>query len=110
MDAATIVAIAAAAVAVAAAGGTVYLLRRAQAQTKTLEQEVERGKARFDETVAHESEQRAVELEQALKLARAASVSSLVEEERRIADERRRDVIERERDANERLAGALIEV
>jgi hypothetical protein len=110
MDAATIVAIVAALVAVAAAGGTVYLLARTRRRTYTLEQELERGKARFDEAVTHEIEERATELEQALKLARAASVSSLVEEERRIAEERRRDVIERERDANERLAGALTEV
>jgi len=109
VDATAIVALIAALVAVLAAGVTVYLLRRAQARTRTLEEELERGKAMFDATVAREAEQRSNELAQTLKLARAESLSILVEEERRITDERRRDVAERERDASARLLRALAE-
>src|SRR6476469_5454978 len=109
MDAAAIVAVVAALVSVLAAGATVYLLRRAQARTRTLDEELERGKAMFDATVAREAEQRSTELSQTLKLARAESRSMLVEEERRITEERRRDVAERERDASVRLAASLAE-
>jgi hypothetical protein len=109
MDAAAIVAVVAALVAALAAGATVYLLRRAQARTRSLDEELERGKAMFDETVAREAEQRSIELSQTLMLARAKSLSILVEEERRITEERRRDVAERERDASARLLQALAE-
>jgi hypothetical protein len=109
MTASAIIALVAALVSAAAAGCTVYLLRRARARTRTLEQEFERGKALFAEIVAHELEQRAAELAQTLKLARAESRAALVEEERRITEERRRDVGERERDASARLAAALTE-
>ena len=109
MSASAIVALVAALFAAGAAGCTLYLLIRARERTRTLEQEFERGKAVFDEIVAREVEQRAAELEQALKLARAHSLSQLVAEERRIAEERRRDVGERERDASARLSAALTE-
>jgi uncharacterized protein YukE len=109
MDAAAVVALIAALVAVLAAAATVHLLRRAHARTRTLDEELERGKAMFDATVAREAEQRSDELAQTLKLARAESLSVLVEEERRITDERRRDVAERERDASARLLQALAE-
>jgi len=109
MTASAIIAIVAAVVAALAAAGTVSLLRRARARTRTLEEELDRGKAMFDEVVAGEVEQRAAELEQKLKLARAESLATLVEEERRITEERRRDVGERERDASARLVHALTE-
>jgi len=109
MDAAAVVALIAALVAVLAAAATVHLLRRAHTRTRTLDEELERGKAMFDATVAREAEQRSDELAQTLKLARAESLSVLVEEERRITDERRRDVAERERDASARLLQALAE-
>jgi hypothetical protein len=109
MDAAAVVALIAALVSVLAAGATVYVLRRALARTRTLDEELERGKAMFDATVAREVEQRSSELAQTLKLARAESLSMLVEEERRITEERRRDVSERERDASARLLRALAE-
>ena len=95
--------------AVLAAAATAYLLRHAQARTRTLDEELERGKAMFEATVAREAEQRNTELAQTLKLARAESLSLLVEEERRITEERRRDVAERERDASVRLLQALAE-
>src|SRR5207253_1901082 len=79
------------------------------AATRTFEQEIERAKARFDDIVAHEIEQRGIELEQALKIARAEALSAHVEEERRITEERRRDVAERERDASARLLATLTE-
>jgi hypothetical protein len=63
----------------------------------------------FDDVVAREVERRAAELDQTLKLARAESLTALVEEERRITEERRRDVGERERDASGRLLAALTE-
>ena len=71
---------------------------------RTLDEEIERGKARFDAVLAQESEVRAAELEQNLALARSHALSVLAEEERRITDERRRDVAERERDATAKLA------
>jgi hypothetical protein len=104
-----VVALVAALVSACAAAATVYLLRRARDQTRTLEQELERGKALFARVVAHEAEQRAAELAQTLKLARAESLATLVEEERRITEERRRDVTERERDASARLILAVTE-
>jgi hypothetical protein len=109
VSAALIVAIVAAAAAVAAAAGAVCLLRRAQSSMRTLEQELERGKAMFDAVVAREAEQRATDLEQTLSLARAESLTALLDEERRITEERRRDVAERERDASSRLAHSLTE-
>jgi hypothetical protein len=104
---AAVVAVIAAGLAVAAAVGAALLLRREQGRTRTLEQELERGKAAFDEVVARELEERAAELDQRLRIARAESLSTLIDEERRITDERRRDVVERERDATARLADAL---
>jgi hypothetical protein len=109
MSASAVVAIVAAVVAAAAACCTVYLLLRARAGTRTLEQELERSKAVFDEMVARELERSTTELRQALKLTRADSISTLVEEDRRITEERRRDVAERERDASARLLAALTE-
>src|SRR5436190_13562800 len=109
MSAAAIIAVVAALVSAVAAAGTLSLLQRARARNRTLEEELERGKALFDEVVAREVEQRAAELEQTMKLARAESLSALVEEERRITEERRRDVGERERDASARLVQALTE-
>jgi hypothetical protein len=102
------VAIAAAAAAVAAAAAAFVVTRRARVATRTLEEEIERGKAAFDEVVAREAEQRAADLERALVLARSQSLAALAEEERRIAEERRTDVAERERDATAKLAEALV--
>ncbi|MDX6425120.1 MAG: hypothetical protein QOD52_525 [Gaiellaceae bacterium] len=110
MTAATIIAIAAAAVGLLALAGSVLVLRKVRAHQQLLEREIERGKGAFDEVVAREVQQRAVELEQTLARQRADSLSHLAEEERKIADERRRDVLERERDAGTRLGEQLTEV
>jgi hypothetical protein len=107
VSAAAIVALVAAVIAVLAAAAAATQLRRARERTRTLTQELERGRASFDAIVTQEIEERAAELEQRLRLARAESLSALGDEERRITDERRRDVVERERDASARLAAAL---
>jgi hypothetical protein len=100
-------AIAAAAIAVAALLVTLGALRRTRAHTGTLEAEIERGKATFDEVIAREAESRAAELERTLARARADSLSTLAEDERRVTEERRRDTAERERDAAIRLSDAV---
>jgi uncharacterized protein YukE len=110
MTAATIIAIAAACVGLLALAGSVLVLRKVRAHQQLLEREIERGKGSFDEVVAREVQQRAVELEQTLARQRADSLSHLAEEGRKIADERRRDVLERERDAGTRLGEQLTEV
>ncbi len=107
MTAAVAVALAAALVSIVAAAAAFVALRRARATTRTLEDEIERGKAVFDEVVAREAELRAADLERALALARAESLAALTDEERRITEERRSDVAERERDASATLAEAL---
>src|SRR5579872_1644294 len=107
MTVSAIVAIVAAVVAVVALAATVLALRRVRAHEQLLDEAIERGRARFDEVVRREVEQRATELEQTLALARSESRAALVEEERRIVEERRRDVAERERDATATLGDAL---
>ena len=109
MTVALAVSIAAALAACAAAGAAFVALRRTQAASKALDDEIERGKARFDQVLAGEAELRAEELEQSLALARSQAISVLGEEERRITEERRRDVAERERDATAKLVAALTE-
>ncbi len=109
MTAAAIVAVVAAVAAIAAAAASFVALSRARKRTRTLEREIERGKATFAEVVAQEAELRAAELAQTLALARSEALSLLGQEERRITEERRRDVAERERDANTKLAAALTE-
>jgi len=109
VTAALVVSIIAAVAACAAAAYAVIVLRRTQAASKKLDDEIERGKARFDAVVAQEAELRAEELEHSLALARSQAISALAEEERRIVEERRRDVVERERDATAKLVAALSE-
>jgi hypothetical protein len=103
----TIVAIAAAAVAVLSVIACFLVLRKVQRHEQVLDLEIERGKAAFDDVIAHEAARRAEELERTMARLRADSLSQLAEEERRIAEERRRDVSERERDASARLGEQL---
>ena len=105
----TVVAIVAAVLAIAAAVGRVLRARAGAQGDVSLEDEIERGRARFEEVIAHEAEIRAAELEQNLAIARSQVISVLGEEERRITEERRRDVAERERDATAKLSTALTE-
>jgi hypothetical protein len=107
VSAAVAVALAAALASVGAAVAAFLVVRRARASTRTLEDEIERGKAAFEEVIAREVELRGAELERTLALARSESLAALADEERRIAEERRRDVAEREREASAKLAEAL---
>jgi hypothetical protein len=104
----TIAAIAAAAVSLAAAVAAVVSLHRLRRRSRTLADELERGKAEFDAVVAREVEERSRDLERLLARLRADALSGYAEEERRIAEERRRDVAERERDATAKLGEQLI--
>ena len=88
-------AIAAALIAVAAAGLALSALTRVRRQSRTLEEEIERGKSEFDRVVAAEVAERSQELERTLARLRADALSGYADEERRIAEERRRDVAER---------------
>jgi hypothetical protein len=101
-------AIVAALVAVVAAGLALSALARLRKQSRTLEQEIERGKSEFDTVVAAEVAERSQELERTLARLRADALSGYAEEERRIAEERRRDVAEREREATAKLGEQLI--
>ena len=106
---AAIVAIVAAAAAAVAAGLAISALNRSRRASVSLEEEIEQGKARFDEVIAHESELRARELEGMLSLARSQAISRLADEERRIVEERRREIAERERDATTKLVASLVD-
>ncbi len=110
MSAAAVIAIAAAVVAILALVACVAVTQKVRKQQLLLDREIERGKAAFDEVVAHEVQIRTTELANTLAHLRADSLSQLAEEERRIAEERRRDVAERERDAGARLGDQLVAV
>jgi hypothetical protein len=110
VTAATITAVLAALVALLALGACIVVLRRVRGDQRMLEQELERGKAEFDEVVAREVEERTAELARTLARLRADALSELGEEERRIIEERRRDVAEREREATSRLGDQLVAV
>jgi len=105
--AAAIVAVIAALIAAGAAAATVAGLRRMRVSANVLDEAIEKGRARFDEIVAHEVDLRAAELERTLSIARSESLTLLAGEERRIVEDRRRDVAERERDATASLGDAL---
>jgi hypothetical protein len=107
MTAAAVVAIVAALAAIAALVATYRLYGRTRAQAGSLDREIARGRAVFDEVVRAEAEERAAELERTLARARAEALSGLAVEERRMAEERRREVVEREREAGVKLAAAL---
>jgi len=73
------------------------VLRRLLAHGLDLDRQLGAAEHRLDELVLRETEARAAELERTLTLARAESLSRLVEEERRMAEERRAALQERER-------------
>ena len=81
---------------------------RVRRNTRTLDEEIERGKTEFDAVVAAEVSERAQELQRTLARLRADALSGYAEEERRIAEERRRDVAEREREATAKLGEQLL--
>ena len=109
MTTSAIVALAAAILAGAAAALALWALSRAQHRFRSLEEEIERGRAQFVEVVAREADEQAASLAETLALARSEALSVLAGEERRIIEERRREVALRERDAGAKLTSALAE-
>ncbi len=105
-------------VAVAAAGLTVcaafelglLVLQRLLERRRDTETRLAEAEERLDSVVRRETETRARELERTLAMARAESLSRLVDEERRLAEERRALVGERERHAGAELNDALTKV
>lgn len=82
-------------------------LARALARVSRLDAEADRAQAQLGEFVEQQREGAAAELERQLARARADSISTLVEEERRIAEERRAAIAERERLAHAELLEGL---
>ena len=106
-------------VAVAAAGLTVCAvfelgllgaLQRLLERSRDTETRLAEAEERLDLVVRQETETRARELERTLAMARAESLSQLVDQERRLAEERRAAVSERERHAGAELNDALTKV
>src|SRR2546421_6910285 len=85
-------------------------LRRRLTRSSDFEAQLAEAEERLRPLVARETEAQAAELERTLALARAKSLSRLVEEERRIAEERRTAVQEREREAGAELSETLAKV
>ena len=73
------------------------VLRRLLAHGRDLDGQLVAAEARLDALVSRETDARAAELERTLTLARAESLSRLVEEERRMGEERRAALQDRER-------------
>lgn len=94
----------------AAAQLTLPVALRLLEQGRDVEANLTSAKNELDELVRRETETRAAELERTLTLARAQSLSKLVEEERRMAEERRSAVHERELQAGTQLSEALARV
>jgi hypothetical protein len=109
VNAPEIVALASAILAAAAAALALSALARQQRRFRSLEEEVDRGRSRFAEVVAHEAEQQAGALAETLALARSEALALLAGEERRITEERRREVAQQERAANAKLNASLAE-
>lgn len=83
---------------------------RAFARALALDAEMQRVAITVRAAIDAELRLRTAELEEALVLARAESISRLADEERRIAEQRRHAVSEREQEASRRLTQSLIEV
>jgi hypothetical protein len=83
---------------------------RAYARALALDAETQRVAVTVRAAIDDELRLRTAELEEALVLARAESISRLADEERRIAEQRRHAVSEREQEASRRLTQSLIEV
>jgi hypothetical protein len=83
---------------------------RAFTRALALDAEMQRVAMTVRAAIDGELRLRTAELEEALVLARAESISRLADEERRIAEQRRHAVSEREQEASRRLTQSLIEV
>jgi hypothetical protein len=105
-------------VAVAAGGLTVcaalglglLALRELLQRERDVEGQLAQAKERLESIVSQETETRAAELERTLALARAQSLTRLIDEERRMSEERRAALDERERRASAELSDALAKV
>src|SRR6266576_3068670 len=82
-------------------------LRRRLTRSSDFEAQLAEAEERLRTLVARDTESQAAELERTLALARAKSLSRLVEEERRIAEDRRAAVQDRERQAGAELSETL---
>jgi hypothetical protein len=78
------------------AAAAAVVLRRALVRNDAIDAHLEEAKAQLLMLVDREAAERGAELERTLARARADSVSTLVEEERRLADDHRREFAERE--------------
>ena len=94
----------------AALGLGLLALHRLLEQGRDLERQLTHAREQLNAIVRHETDTRATELERTLALARAQSLTRLVEEERRMAEERRAALHERERKASAELSEALAKV
>jgi hypothetical protein len=91
----------------AALGIGLLALRELLRRERDLEGQLEEARERLESIVRKETETRAAELERTLALARAQSLTRLIEEERRMGEERRAALHERERRASAELGEAL---
>lgn len=85
-------------------------MRRGILQSRAVDADAERLRKELDASVERELRERAAELELTLSRARADSLSSYVEEERRLADERRRLAAQSEERARAELGRMLMSV
>jgi hypothetical protein len=82
-------------------------LRRGLIRSRAVDRDIQRLRAELNEIVGRELRQRGAELEHALARARADSLSSFGDAERRLSEERRRTMIESEQRARATLSDAL---
>ncbi len=94
----------------AALGIGLLALRALLQRERDLERRLEESRGQLHDVVRKETETRAAELERTLALARAQSLTRLIEEERRMSEERRAALHERERRASAELSEALAKV
>jgi len=85
-------------------------LRRGLEQGRAIERDLERAKAELDALVEREVRERAADLERVLVRARADSLSTFAEEERRLGETRRQDLEKSERRLQSGLAEAFAKV
>jgi hypothetical protein len=85
-------------------------LRRGLVRSRAIDSDLERLRGELDAVVERELRQRAAELELTLARARADSLTSFAEEERKQTDERRRLAVESEERARAQLADVLATV
>src|ERR671925_601048 len=85
-------------------------LRRGIVRSRAVDADAERLRTELAASVDRELRTRAAELELTLSRARADSLSSYVDEERKLGDERRRLAVESEEGARAELAGMLASV